>query len=640
MFEKQSLKDQFKILLIPVIVLSLILVGFIAHHQYEKTLRIQSLEKDIGIIEEVRKIISMVDKERLISLKYISSKDRREKRMISRDLRKQRNINNTRLKALQRKMLQFTESEVKSTPYLKKIDETMVMFHETEKDIRSRIDRADSDSQNVIDYYTALNSNFIDSIIKSSSNIGFSELSRKLLIYSLFLEYRDLHSQKDIYIKTILQSGDRRGKNHIELLKVKAKMDTLKRLSVGIVTDDIFSHYSRISQTPEVSEMTVLFDEVLQNKAVQNRVLQMEELKSILKRYKKRFKELDDHITREISIKVSNITDSHYNEVYSLSLFFLLSISVILVFTYRLYSYIREAIFYGIIKMRSKIVRIVKDVQIVQTKEENEITLLLDLIDNFTINIKRSLNKITRDFNEITILSTNLSQSSEKVVSHLQKQGQYLEEINFKMSIFLDTLQNSRFSFGSLKELLDETSSKLNDLNLDVIYISYETLNLKDQSQQIVDNGVKCRENNNLILKTLKEQSSLSEDGKKITVDIEVANRFQAVVEENNSTLDNQVALLTENIDKLHKLSQVAISIKNDAEKNHNNVGELVAVISALSNETKVVSSEIQQTMEENQEFTESSKEMIQNSEYVYSDVTMLNKYVINLNMEFNKFRI
>jgi|GEM_PF-2580767 len=643
MFEKQSLREQFKLLLLPVMILSATLVGFITHHQYEKTLKIKSLEKDVSIVEEVRKIVTMIDKERDISLRYLLTDDKRAERMLQRELRKQRNINNTRVKSLQRKMLEFSNRKIEDTKYLKKIEENIEMFHESQRDVRERIDKRNAQSQYIINYYTALNSGFIDSITNSSNDIDFSILSKRILIYSLFLEYRDLLSQKDIYIKAIIEKNSVSELHRIELAKVKSRIETLKRISTNIVSTDIAEHHRRINQTKEMIEMFNIFNSLLVNNREILSELNIRKFEAISKKYQKRLKELDDHITRGMNIELNGLIEGHYNQVYTLALFFLISITAILIFTYRLYSYIREALFYGIIKMRSKIVRIVKDVEIIgehSGSEKNEISQLLHLVDNFTINIKRSLNKTKRDFNEITILSTNLSQSSEKVVSHLQKQGQYLEEINFKLSIFLDTLQNSKFSFGNLKELLDDSSAKLNDLNLDVIYISYETLNLKDQSQQIVDNGEKCSNNNSTIIDILETQSSKNSDENTFTITEENYNKIISTVRENEETLEGQIALLKSNMDKLQKLSQVAVSIKSDAEKNNGNISELLAVVTTLSYETKIIAEEIKQTIEENQEFTESSKSMIQNSEYVYSDVTMLNKYVINLNMEFNKFRI
>jgi len=86
-------------------------------------------------------------------------------------------------------------------------------------------------------------------------------------------------------------------------------------------------------------------------------------------------------------------------------------------------------------------------------------------------------------------------------------------------------------------------------------------------------------------------------------------------------------------------LSKTALVIKKDAEVNNANLSDILGVITILGFETKVITSEINDTVKENNSFIEVSKDMVQKSEFVSSDVRILNQYIVNLDKEFNKFR-
>ena len=75
-FKKSSLKQQFKLLVFPVMVLTAVLSLFISYSEYKTSQRLESLEKDIKVIEDLRKLITLISKEREISLKFIKSDDR------------------------------------------------------------------------------------------------------------------------------------------------------------------------------------------------------------------------------------------------------------------------------------------------------------------------------------------------------------------------------------------------------------------------------------------------------------------------------------------------------------------------------------------------------------------------------------
>jgi hypothetical protein len=90
---------------------------------------------------------------------------------------------------------------------------------------------------------------------------------------------------------------------------------------------------------------------------------------------------------------------------------------------------------------------------------------------------------------------------------------------------------------------------------------------------------------------------------------------------------------------KLSNLSKTALTIKKDAELNNANLSDILGVITVLGYETKMITHDINTTVEDNNKFIEKSKIMVQKSEFVSSDVKMLNRYIISLDKEFNRFR-
>ncbi len=236
--------------------------------------------------------------------------------------------------------------------------------------------------------------------------------------------------------------------------------------------------------------------------------------------------------------------------------------------------------------------------------------------------IKVTLLNIRIRFREVLSLSSQLSQNSETIVGHLQKQSKYFENVNFDLTLFLESIKNSEISFANLKEIIDDSSAKLNNLNLDVVYISYEVASLKELNAEIIKNKNKV----NSILKEIFDEISISP---------ELEAKFAEV---------NEIVAKTDEIveikeQKLTNLNKTALEIKHDAEINNANLSDILGVITILGFETKGIASDIDTTIKDNNKFIEKSKSMLEKSEMISSDVVLLNKYVIDLDREFNKFR-
>jgi hypothetical protein len=197
------------------------------------------------------------------------------------------------------------------------------------------------------------------------------------------------------------------------------------------------------------------------------------------------------------------------------------------------------------------------------------------------------------------------------------------------MAIFLENIKNSEISFENLKEIIEDSSAKISNLNLDVVYISYEVLSIKDLNRKAIDNKDRVKD---LMVSTLVTLENMKNESEEIKVAVKNLNTMISIVEE-------QIGMIDQKDKKLSNLGQIALTIKKDAELNNANLSDILGVITVLGYETKSITSEIYRTVEDNNKFIEISKNMVNKSEFVSSDVKMLNKYIVNLDKEFNKFR-
>ena len=613
----KSLKERFKLLILPIIVLTTILILFISFSEYQTFINLKLLKRDIKVVENIRKLVSFIAQEREISIKYLNAK---KDRRIKRELRKKISINNTRIKSLKKKMANFSHSEIEARTFLKNTNLFLSNINEQLTNIRQAVKAKKLTAHEITEKYTLIINQFIDTIAISSYNIDNAVISKNIITYSVFLKYLDILHQRDIFIKKAILNQSLNKEEYYDFIKLMAQKKIIENLANTIFNQELLKIYQMIYQTQELQEIEKISLKIKNHKL--NIDIKPEQLKNDFNLYYKKMKELDDFISKSIVEELNFKLDNNKSHLAMLIIFFLVSMLILGIITHVVYHNLREIVFIGTIDIRGKILRVIGDLSIDTTKYKNEIFSLIELVSQFTNMIKVTLLNIRIRFREVLSLSSQLSQNSETIVGHLQKQSKYFENVNFDLTLFLESIKNSEISFANLKEIIDDSSAKLNNLNLDVVYISYEVASLKELNAEIIKNKNKV----NSILKEIFDEISISPE---LKVKFAEVNKIMAKTDE--------IVEIKEQ--KLTNLNKTALEIKHDAEINNANLADILGVITILGFETKGIASDIDTTIKDNNKFIEKSKNMLEKSEMISSDVVLLNKYVIDLDREFNKFR-
>jgi hypothetical protein len=613
----KSLKERFKLLILPIIVLTTILILFISFSEYQTFINLKLLKRDIKVVENIRKLVSFIAQEREISIKYLNAK---KDRRIKRELRKKISINNTRIKSLKKKMANFSHSEIEARTFLKNTNLFLSNINEQLTNIRQAVKAKKLTAHEITEKYTLIINQFIDTIAISSYNIDNAVISKNIITYSIFLKYLDILHQRDIFIKKAILNRSLNKEEYYDFIKLMAQKKIIENLANTIFNQELLKIYQMIYQTQELQEIEKISSKIENHKFTID--IKLEQFKNDFNLYYQKMKELDDFISKSIVEELNFKLDNNKSHLAMLIIFFLVSMLILGIITHVVYHNLRELVFIGTIDIRGKILRVIGDLSIDTTKYKNEIFSLIELVSQFTNMIKVTLLNIRIRFREVLSLSSQLSQNSETIVGHLQKQSKYFENVNFDLTLFLESIKNSEISFANLKEIIDDSSAKLNNLNLDVVYISYEVASLKELNAEIIKNKNKV----NSILKEIFDEISISP---------ELEAKFAEV---------NEIVAKTDEIveikeQKLTNLNKTALEIKHDAEINNANLSDILGVITILGFETKGIASDIDTTIKDNNKFIEKSKSMLEKSEMISSDVVLLNKYVIDLDREFNKFR-
>jgi hypothetical protein len=648
MFEKFSLKEQFKVLLFPIMLLSILTIGYIAFNQYKETIKIENLGKTVELVEEIKKIINLINRERFTSLMLLEQSDKKRMlRALSRNLRKERKINNVRLKALQTK-IDALNAEGVNKVFINNVQKAINFFENKKFRLRKNIDKKLISKFDIINEYTRINGNFIDSITDSLETVENVELAQNIFTYSLFLNYKDFFSVENIMLQNYIKNGLKFENQDalVQYSNFRTKINFLKRLATGIVSEDLIYHYIRLISEEYYSKIIHFKERILFDRG-DLRVNYFDDMKLrdfayLTSKTDRKIKELGDYISREINTSIKQIIDTHYRNLFILIISMIVILSIILSITYTFYNYLQDTIFFSILKMKTKIVKTVKDRNVSTFNDKNEIKYLLKIVDGFTESVKTFIIRTKKDFNEIEVLSTKLSQSSERMVNHLYKQIQYIDEINFKLDLFYDLMQNNSKGFENLKDLLNNSLSKTSNLSLDIIYVSYETLNLQDTNQKSLDELKEELETSQNFLKML---DNLEKNGKQDSSDdILLTNlNYKTIVDfvkDVNKLYEAQIKIMNLNVEKLQNLSKTTLSIKNESESNNAHLEDMLSLIATIHNETLTIKEEVSETINESKTFSSEGKDIIKNGEYVYSDISLLHRFTVNLNMEFNKFRV
>jgi len=614
----KSLKERFKLLILPIIILTTILVLFISFSEYQTYRDLKLLKRDIKVVENIRKLVSFIAQEREISIKYLNAK---KDRRIKRELRKKISINNTRIKSLKKKMANFSQSEIEARTFLKNTNLFLSNIDDKLKSIRQAVKKKRLTAREITEKYTLIINQFIDTIAISSYNINNAVISKNIITYSIFLKYLDILHQRDIFIKKIIATKNKTDNEiYNDFLQLTAQKKIIENLANTIFNQKLLKIYQQTYQTKEVQIIENLSSKLEKHEF--NIDINQRHLKVDFIQFYKKMKELDDFISKSIIKELNLRLDNNKTRIGILIIFFLVSMLILAIITHVVYHNLRELVFIGTIDIRGKILRVIGDLSIDTTKYKNEIFSLIELVSQFTNMIKITLLNIRVRFREVLSLSSQLSQNSETIVDHLQKQSKYFENVNFDLTLFLESIKNSEISFANLKEIIDDSSAKLNNLNLDVVYISYEVASLKELNKEIIQN----REAVTKILQEIFDEISISP---------ELKTKFEEI----NKIVSRTDEIIEIKEQKLTNLNKTALEIKHDAEINNANLSDILGVITILGFETKGIASDIDTTIKDNNQFIEKSKNMLEKSEMISSNVVLLNKYVIDLDREFNKFR-
>jgi len=627
MFKNLSLRDRFKLLLAPVLILTTILILFISYSEYKNSYMLTVLEKDIKITEDLRKLVSLISKEREISVKYISLSKARAKR-IKRDLRKQRSINNTRFKSLNKKLATFSIESNKEKEFFIDVMTKSKELHKELLSIRKKIDNGFySNSLALINSYTSVISNVIHLIASSSLEIENSTISKNIVIYSIFLKYTDILHQRDIFIEKSISAQSVSSENKLALLEIEAKKQVIIDIASSFITSQLLFQYQRVSKTSEIVTIENLNTNIIAQDMSEIIGLTSRKFIGDTHKYYQKLKELDDYISRDISQELNYRMDSNLTRVAYLKISFVIAILLILYITYLVYNNLREMLFFGTIKIRGSILRVMANIDIdSEKKSNNEIYSLIFLVRRFTRTIRITLFKMRNSFSEILFLSNHLAESSETIVNHVQKQSKYLENINLQLAIFLENLNNSKISFDNLKEIIEDSTLKLNNMNLDVIFISHEVVNIKELNKQVIRNKLKLKAQFNESIDVLNNSPEKQTD-------------IISFMKDAIKLLDDEIVIIEAESIKLSNLHKTALTIKKEAEINNANLSDILGVITILGFETKDIASDINDSVENNSRLIDVSKTMVEKSKFLSSDTNILNNYIVQLDKEFNKFR-
>jgi len=627
MFKNLSLRDRFKLLLAPVLILTTILILFISYSEYKNSYMLTVLEKDIKITEDLRKLVSLISKEREISVKYISLSEARAKR-IKRDLRKQRSINNTRFKSLNKKLATFSIESNKEKEFFIDVMTKSKELHKELLSIRKKIDNGFySNSLALINSYTSVISNVIHLIASSSLEIENSTISKNIVIYSIFLKYTDILHQRDIFIEKSISAQSVSSENKLALLEIEAKKQVIIDIASSFITSQLLFQYQRVSKTSEIVTIENLNTNIIAQDMSEIIGLTSRKFIGDTHKYYQKLKELDDYISRDISQELNYRMDSNLTRVAYLKISFVIAILLILYITYLVYNNLREMLFFGTIKIRGSILRVMANIDIdSEKKSNNEIYSLIFLVRRFTRTIRITLFKMRNSFSEILFLSNHLAESSETIVNHVQKQSKYLENINLQLAIFLENLNNSKISFDNLKEIIEDSTLKLNNMNLDVIFISHEVVNIKELNKQVIRNKLKLKAQFNESIDVLNNSPEKQTD-------------IISFMKDAIKLLDDEIVIIEAESIKLSNLHKTALTIKKEAEINNANLSDILGVITILGFETKDIASDINDSVENNSRLIDVSKTMVEKSKFLSSDTNILNNYIVQLDKEFNKFR-
>ncbi len=598
-----NLKNQFILIILPTIILASGVTALFFIYLYSNLLVLQDLKKDIEFTEDIRKLIVQIGKERDNSILFLLKKDRRTTRILNRD----RHMIHTRIKSINRKLESINGKLATNIKlHLKQMENRLSA-------IRNEIDKNIVKTDRVSLIYSNEISQLVEFISSISDTVEKTSISRNILAYALYIKYIDLEKQKNRTIQNLFQNSSSVFEKR--LIGISASQKTLIETIYRIIDMDIRDNLDAILNSKEV--------QILDNIELSNLEKIRDRFREIVSKRERKLREIQDYISRHILTSINLEIEDKNRTIYIVGLVLLIFFIAILGIAYIIYEMLRNLLFFGVLKIRGTISRTVSEWNLDFTSNsKNEITQTIDLITQFSNLVIIIIKTIRMQFNRLAVISNKIIKASENITEHVQKQDDFVRDINEQLIIFLENIRNSEISFQNLKEIIESSSAKLDNLNMNIVYISYEILSIEDIFYKVTDGENRIKE---ILSNHIERHKDILENDKDL--------------QEAISIIQKQMTILENQQKKLGELKNSANVIKQDIQLNSANLNDILGVITILGYETKNIVSDISRNIKDNEDLLDESSRILEEQKSTAENIDRMNREILSLDREFNKFR-
>ena len=611
--QQRNIKQQLKYIIIPIIVINVLFAFMFSYFQYEKVYQLEQLHQDVEIINDTRKLMSQIDKEMSSTLRYIrNTEDRRAKIKLSRS----RSMVNTRLKSIRKKLENI---DVEENIFLQKLQTNILSLSKEISVIRNEIDKHEISLDMVVEQYSNLTLTLFESLEKSYLETKDIELSRNIYLYVLLMKHNYLFNSEKNLAMTILKDSNSSQNLKYQLVRIVGQNRAILNLIKGIVEEKFEKHLENSLN----SEGLRAINSLVQNMDQSN--IDIGYFSQAVKKSEIAFKEFGDFLAQNIFSSINMKIDKQYRLLGITILVLLTIVSVVFITSYIVYDNLRKLIFFNVSKTKSKFLKIVSEFtyeDIDRDKNRNEIKTVLDFVNQFIDTVVLGLRIVKKNFQNIIKLSSKMSSSSDEIINHIYKQNQYISELNEQIKNLFGNIQNSEISFANLQDIFKSSVSNINNFSLDLAYILNQTSNIENHNQEMLQGRDRIVE----VLGHVKAELSSS-------------SKLHDEIDEIFIMLDTYKDLLLEQKNYLTTIGNSSKILKENIEKNNNDLNDILGMIVMIVYEIKNISSEIETSIEENREILEESGIILEKNRDIHQYINQLHREILFLDREFNKFR-
>ncbi len=222
----------FLLALIPLIGL-LYFAGMKLYDEYTYKHTLEKIKNGMEFNQRISELIEDIQKERVLSVKFISEKKEFDEDLIVQRKKVDRDIE---------KIEAFANSinlEIFPKEILSKLDSVLSLLSQL-KEQRKYIDNLQISSEMIIDYYSDINSNLLDLLSLTVKNSYHdSKLSSLLYSYTLFMPINESVDLKGIILFESLNEGGIRNSILIKLIQTIAKQQVLNKEFLNTLPEDV-----------------------------------------------------------------------------------------------------------------------------------------------------------------------------------------------------------------------------------------------------------------------------------------------------------------------------------------------------------------------------------------------------------------